>query len=135
MISITPIGAVINQLEDIDQINFEDQLSEIILNQPFNEEFLKGIEKFTHIEIIYYYHLLPKFNINEVESNNYGVFAHRNPNRPNRLGTSIVKLLRKKENKLFVLGLDAVNGTPVLDIKPVYKSILPAEEINHPDDI
>jgi tRNA-Thr(GGU) m(6)t(6)A37 methyltransferase TsaA len=52
-----------------------------------------------------------------------GVFASRSPYRPNRIGLTIVELLKVEENVLYVKGLDAINGTPVLDIKPYIKKI------------
>lgn len=82
---------------------------------------LKDIEGFSHIVLIYLFHkskgfsLLVKPFLDDVER---GVFAVRAPNRPNRLGMSIVKLVERKENKLTVKGIDVLDSTPLLDIKP-----------------
>ena len=52
-----------------------------------------------------------------------GVFASRSPYRPNKIGLTIVELLKVEENILYVKGLDAIDGTPVLDIKPYIKEV------------
>lgn len=62
-----------------------------------------------------------------------GIFAQRAKNRPNRLGLSVVRILKREGNVLFVEGLDAIDGTPVLDLKPVLREFLPSEEIRQPD--
>jgi tRNA (Thr-GGU) A37 N-methylase len=58
----------------------------------------------------------------------HGVFAGRSPRRPNPLALSVVELLRREENRLYVRGVDMLDGTPVLDIKP-YLSSIPMERL------
>jgi tRNA (Thr-GGU) A37 N-methylase len=62
-----------------------------------------------------------------------GVFAQRNKSRPNLIGTTIVKLLQHDGRELLVEGLDAINGTPILDIKPIFKEFLPNSPILQAD--
>lgn len=62
-----------------------------------------------------------------------GIFAQRGRLRPNRLGLTVVRILQRKERSLFVEGLDAVDGTPVLDIKPVMAEFLPRGLLRQPD--
>ena len=62
-----------------------------------------------------------------------GIFAQRNKDRPNHLGLTIVNVIKHDGRSLFVKGLDAINGTPVLDIKPVLAEFLPHEPIRQPD--
>jgi tRNA (Thr-GGU) A37 N-methylase len=61
-----------------------------------------------------------------------GIFAQRGKTRPNRLGVSVVKIVKREGTRLFVEGLDAIDGTPVLDIKPVMREFLPREKVNQP---
>ena len=58
-----------------------------------------------------------------------GVFATRSPNRPNQIGLSVVKLLKREENILTVKGIDVIDGTPLLDIKPYVPEFEPDERI------
>ena len=96
------------------------------------EDGLKDIEGFSHLIILYEFHKSVKRSVKRehfLESsgllvkpylNNtlHGVFATRSPNRPNPIGLTIVELLERKENILKVRGIDMLDGTPLLDIKP-----------------
>jgi tRNA (Thr-GGU) A37 N-methylase len=62
-----------------------------------------------------------------------GIFAQRGKNRTNRLGATVVKVLRRDGRQLHVQGRDAIDGTPVLDIKPVMREFLLREEVIQPD--
>ena len=62
-----------------------------------------------------------------------GIFAQRGKNRPNRLGVTVVKIIKREGTRLTIQGLDAVDGTPVLDIKPVICEFLPRGEVNQPE--
>ncbi|MGH3733840.1 MAG: TrmO family methyltransferase domain-containing protein [Acidimicrobiales bacterium] len=89
---------------------------------------LRGVEEFSHIEVVFFaalaqdvppgpWHRRPRGN---VEWPDVGIFAQRNKDRPNRLMLSVVALERVNARSLVVRGLDAINDTQVLDIKPVY---------------
>jgi len=87
-------------------------------------EFAKGltdIEEFSHIIILYWFHkeesmsLLTKPFLEDVK---HGIFAIRAPGRPNPIGLSIVQLLKREGNVLHLKGVDVLDGTPLLDIKP-----------------
>ena len=116
-------------------------VSEIIINEELGEECLHGVESFSHIEVIYYFHLVDEQKIetsarhprNNPLWSKAGILAQRGKNRPNRLGASFAKLLRREGRSLFVTGLDAIDGTPVLDIKPVMREFLPQEDIKQPE--
>ncbi|MFN3492293.1 MAG: TrmO family methyltransferase, partial [Anaerolineales bacterium] len=62
-----------------------------------------------------------------------GIFAQRGKNRPNRIGSTIVRIMKREGRQLHVKGLDAIDGTPILDIKPAMKEFLPREEIKQPE--
>lgn len=84
-------------------------------------EGLKDLEGFSHIILIYHFHLSKFFGLSVkpyMDENPHGVFATRAPSRPNSIGLSIIRLEKIEENFLFVEDIDIVEGTPVLDIKP-----------------
>jgi tRNA (adenine37-N6)-methyltransferase len=62
-----------------------------------------------------------------------GIFAQRGRNRPNRIGVSVCRIVKVDGTRLEVEGLDAIDGTPVLDIKPVLKGFLPRGKVREPD--
>jgi tRNA (Thr-GGU) A37 N-methylase len=61
-----------------------------------------------------------------------GIFAQRAKARPNRIGATLVRVLERRPRALVVEGLDAIEGTPVIDIKPVFREFLPQTEIRQP---
>jgi len=95
--------------------------------RPELAEGLKGIEKFQYLILIFAFHRAPALEELKVKSwrdgVERGVFATRSPHRPNPLGLSIVKLLRREGNRLFVEGVDMLDGTPLLDIKPYFSDL------------
>lgn len=123
--SLVPIGRVINGVEYPSDVKWENIVSEVVI-VPQLVEALDGIDGFSHILIIFYLHqvdedrrsLLKVHPESKEELPLVGVFATRSPARPNPIGVTVVKLLERQENVLKVLGLDAYDGTPVLDIKP-----------------
>ena len=104
-------------------------------------EALVGLESFSHAEIVFQFDCLPESEV--VLSSRHprgnpdwpkvGVFAQRGRNRPNRLGVSVCRILGVDGTRLLVGGLDAIDGTPVLDIKPVMAEFLPRGAVRQPD--
>ena len=124
-INLTPIGFVKNAVIEPKKEDWQTITSEIIVNQDLNEA-LSGIGEFSHIIVIYWMHKTPAsersiMKVHPKRNPNLplvGVFATRSPARPNPIGIATVKLLECRGNILKVIGLDAIDGTPVLDIKP-----------------
>ena len=88
---------------------------------PDFAEGLKDIEGFSHIFLIYHFHLIKKTSLSVIpflDEQTHGVYATRAPSRPNHIGLSMVRLLKVKDNILHISNLDIVEGTPLLDIKP-----------------
>ena len=88
---------------------------------PDYMEGLEDLEGFSHIILTYHFHLIKKFSLKVkpfLDSPLHGVFATRAPARPNPIGISTVRLIRIEKGKLYVQGMDIVDGTPLLDIKP-----------------
>ena len=140
MIEIKPVAFVENLRTFPKDDHWGDVISEIKLAEGIHPDALKGIEEFSHLDIIFYFHQVkeehiqykarrPRNNKNYPET---GIFAQRGKNRPNRLGATVVTLLEKSGSKLVVKGLDAIDGTPVIDIKPVMKEFLPKGQIIQP---
>lgn len=140
-ITIHPVAYVKNERKDPLIDNFwGEMVSEIELVNTIPAEALNGLEKVSHLEIIYFLHEIKsdhriEYLSKPLENKNLpktGIFAQRKKIRPNFLGSTIVKLLTRVDNKIYVQNLDAINGTPVIDIKPVYKEFLPKEKIEQP---
>jgi tRNA-Thr(GGU) m(6)t(6)A37 methyltransferase TsaA len=88
---------------------------------PQYAEGLRDIEGFSHLILIYHFHLCsqPSLIVKPyLDDETHGVFATRAPARPNPIGISVVRLVRVDGTKLHVAGMDILDGTPVLDIKP-----------------
>jgi formylmethanofuran dehydrogenase subunit E len=85
---------------------------------------LDRLEEYSHIIVLFHFHRAGRAKLKAVppgETRERGIFATRSPRRPNPLGLSVLKLLRRDGPRLEVSGLDLIDGTPVLDIKPYTK--------------
>jgi len=92
---------------------------------------LADIEGFSHLFVIWEFDRSPDFElfgISPADGRPHGVFATRSPRRPNPIGLTVVELLSRNGNSLRVRGLDMLDGTPILDLKP-YMSSIPAEKL------
>jgi tRNA-Thr(GGU) m(6)t(6)A37 methyltransferase TsaA len=124
--------------EDGEKTDFDQLVSEIIIDPELSEA-LDGLDGFSHIIVLYWIHrhhpgkaptrVHPRGNRAKPLT---GLFATRSPHRPNPLGKATVRLLRRQENRLTVEGLDAIDGTPVLDIKPYIPGYDSAEDARVP---
>jgi len=88
---------------------------------PEYAEGLKDLEGFSHIILIYHFHLSKEAPLKVspyMDSKMHGVFAMRGPSRPNPVGISVVRLIGIEENILHIQDIEVVDGTPLLDIKP-----------------
>lgn len=140
-ISLIPIAHVRSSRKAIKDDEWGGVESEIILVNDVSSDTLEGIESFSHLEVIFYFDKVEDQKI--VRGSAYprgnpkypkmGIFAQRKKSRPNKLGLTRVKLLSRENDVLKVKGLDAIDGTPILDIKPLMREFLPREEIRQPD--
>ena len=92
---------------------------------------LQDIEGFSHLFVIWAFNQSKGFALRgptPIDNKEHGVFATRSPRRPNPIGLTVVELLRRESNTLLVRGLDMLDGTPILDIKP-YLSSIPTETL------
>lgn len=100
-------------------------VSEIEIFKEYSES-LKDIESFSHLHVLYWLHESKGFTLSvntPWDSKPHGLFATRSPHRPSPIGYSVVKLISREGNTLRVEGLDAIDGTKVLDIKPYVPKI------------
>jgi tRNA (adenine37-N6)-methyltransferase len=117
----------------------QEAVSEIDIN-PELDGILDGIEDFSHLSILFWAHLAPPERRLQTRGHPMGnqdfplvgIFATRSPIRPNSILTTVVKLIERRGSTLKVTGLDALDGSPVLDIKPYYLEEK-AENIKLPD--
>jgi tRNA (Thr-GGU) A37 N-methylase len=134
--TVVPVGSVVGGREDhLNTDHWGGVTATIVLEERFGDRALTGLDGFSHVEVVF---LLDRFE----EREDYrtpmrtrgrddlppvGVFCDHGPRRPNRLGVSFCEVIAVDGNRLEVRGLDAVEGTPVLDIKPAMRQFLPGE--------
>jgi tRNA (adenine37-N6)-methyltransferase len=107
----------------------------------FTPEALSGLEAFSHVEVVYVFDRVDPASIEAAARHprgnrawpSVGVFAQRAKNRPNRIGVSICELLGVDELTVTLRALDAVDGSPVLDLKPYMQEFAPRGEIRQPE--
>ena len=127
IMTLKTIGSVRNEIKEASLLPRSDWskiISEIVIDNRLAEA-LDGLEEFSHIIVLYWMHRLAKGEVplkvhpmGREELPLVGLFATRTPNRPNPIGETTVKLLERHGNILKVAGLDALDGSPVIDIKP-----------------
>jgi tRNA-Thr(GGU) m(6)t(6)A37 methyltransferase TsaA len=139
-INLKPIGFVKNAVTEPRRDDSQAVISQIIINEDLKEA-LSGIDGFSHIVVVYWMHKTPSSErsvtkVHPKRNQNLplvGVFATRSPARPNPIGMSTVRLLEHRDNIVKVIGLDAIDGTPVLDIKPHIPGADSPTEVRIPD--
>lgn len=124
-ICFRPIGMIYTPFKSMSGVPRQSSLSKaegIIEIFEEYQEGLKDLEGFSHIYCIYYFHLIkppvPLHSRSFSSSDKKGVFAIRTPFRPNPIGLSIFEVKNIKKNRISIKGVDAVDRSPVLDIKP-----------------
>ena len=123
-IKFYPIGIVVSQFDESsrwDQV--KDKTSRIIIDQSL-EPGLEGLRPGDQLSILFYFHQIQDFILTQHPKGDMnrpkrGVFTICSPKRPNPIGLTVVELVSMDKNVLEVRGLDAFDGTPVIDIKPV----------------
>lgn len=106
----------------------------------FGPEALQGLDAFSHVEILYVFDQVDEAEINTTARHprgrtdwpKIGIFAQRGKGRPNRIGATICAVVSVDGTSLRVVGLDAIDGTPVIDIKPVMSGFQPRGDFKEP---
>jgi tRNA-Thr(GGU) m(6)t(6)A37 methyltransferase TsaA len=122
---LKPIGMVKNNVKEMGRRDWDKVVSQLIF-RPDLEDALEGLKEFSHLIVLFGFHLSPSGESAPHKTHPQmrpdlplvGVFATRSPVRPNPLGMAVVELKGQIKNVLMVTGLDALDGTPIVDIKP-----------------
>ncbi len=112
----------------------------IELSATFPEDALRGLDAFSHVEVLFVLDRVDPAKIvsgarhprNNPDWPAIGIFAQRGKNRPNRIGSTICRVVGIAGRALTVAELDAIDGTPVLDLKPVMAEFLPRSDVRQP---
>ena len=138
---LRPVGIVRGGRSEPRDDAWDTEVCEIELDaERFTSETLAGLDSFSHVEVVYQFHLVDEGAVvwtarhprEREDWPKVGIFAQRGRVRPNRLGVSVAKLEAVDGVRVTVRGLDAIDGTPVLDLKPVMGELLPRGEVRQP---
>ena len=123
-VELKPIGIIHSPYKNTGEAPYQGHKSEEIFQIEVFKEFeegLKDIEGFSHIIVIYWFHKSQGYHLlvkTPWDDSVHGLFTTRSPHRPCPLGLTVAELVAREKNILKVKGLDAIDGTPLLDIKP-----------------
>ncbi len=139
-IVLSAIGLVRGGRLQPEDDSWDSEVAEIVLDDGLPPEALAGLDGFSHIEVVFHFHQVPDAQVQTGARHprgredwpRVGIFAQRGKMRPNRIGVTACRLLSVEGRTVKVRGLDAIDGTPVIDIKPVMKGFLPRGEIVEP---
>ncbi len=140
--TLSPIGTVSCTRTEAEDDQWDSEETSITLDATVLEaDAAAELARFSHIEVIFLFDQVPDDKIvqgarrprGNKDWPKVGILAQRGKNRPNRLGVTACQLLSVDGMTLKVRGLDAIDGTPVLDIKPVMSAFLPRGAIREPD--
>ena len=140
-IALLPIGIVRSPIhEPVDDI-WGGVTARIELDgSRFSEESLAGLDEFSHVEIVFVFDRVSEAEVERGARHprgrqdwpKVGIFSQRGKGRPNRIGVTICRLISVRHLAIEVEGLDAIDGTPVLDIKPYLRQFAPRGEVHQP---
>jgi tRNA (adenine37-N6)-methyltransferase len=139
-IVLQPVAFVRSSRTDLSDDDWGEVRSTLELAPGVHPDSLIGLEDFSHVEVLFHFHAVSETEIEHRSRHprgnpawpRVGIFAQRGKNRPNRLGSCIAKIRGREGRLLHVEGLDAVHGTPVVDLKPVMQEFLPREPVRQP---
>jgi tRNA-Thr(GGU) m(6)t(6)A37 methyltransferase TsaA len=140
-IEMHAIGLVSASRSEADDDFWGGATSTITLDDRFGADALQGLEAFSHAEVLFVFDRVEPSKVvagarhprNNPAWPLTGIFAQRGKNRPNRIGSTICRIVGVEGRTLRVAELDAIDGTPVLDIKPVMQEFLPRDAVRQPD--
>lgn len=129
-ITLHPIGAVRSPFSETAQIpkgpGAKHEAEGVLELAPEYEAGLTDIDGFSHLYVIWHFHRVEGFDLvarPPTDNRPHGVFATRSPRRPNPIGLTVVELLSRDGPRLRVRGVDMLDGTPILDLKPYQSSV------------
>jgi len=136
-----PIGHVRASRTEATDDYWGGSVSSIVLEDSYEESALDGVDEFSHVEVLFLFDRVDPKNVvcgarhprNNADWPAIGIFAQRGKKRPNRIGSTICRVVGRSGPRLDVAELDAIDGTPVLDIKPVMREFLPRDAVRQPE--
>lgn len=140
-IILDPIGRVEGGRVEPTDDDWDAIRAAIVLDPDrFTPDAVAGLDAFSHIEVVYWFHRVAEAKIEtgariprgQAGWPRVGIFAQRGKNRPNRIGVTACRLHGVDGLRLSVSGLDAIDGTPVLDVKPYMRGFAPRGEVREP---
>ena len=139
-IQIQPVGFVSGSRTEPTDDHWASSIASIVLEPHLGDDALLGLDAFSHVEVLFHFHKVASDSIhcgarhprNNPDWPQVGIFAQRGKNRPNRIGSTICRVLAVSGRTLTVAELDAIEGTPVIDIKPVMTEFLPRTPVTQP---
>jgi tRNA (Thr-GGU) A37 N-methylase len=140
--AVNPVGFVRGGRTEPKDDNWGASRARIDLDpERFTPEALAGLSDFSHLEVIFVFDRVPEETIEYGARHprgrrdwpRVGIFAQRGKNRPNRLGLSTCRIVAVEALSIEVEGLDAIDGTPVLDLKPTMRAFLPRDDVREPE--
>ncbi|NKB59427.1 MAG: tRNA (N6-threonylcarbamoyladenosine(37)-N6)-methyltransferase TrmO [Alphaproteobacteria bacterium] len=141
-ISLEPIGTVIGGRQEAIDDDWGAERAVIALDEGrFKPEAAAGLDAFSHIEVIFHFHQVAEDKVQfaarhprgNTDWPKIGIFAQRGKARPNRIGVTVCRLISVEGTRIEVEGLDAIDGTPVLDIKPYMRDFAPRGAVREPE--
>ena len=141
-VTLKPIGIVRSPIrEPVDDVWGGLTVGIELDPSRFTADSLAGLDEFSHVEIVFVFDRVPESEIHlgarhprgRTDWPKIGIFAQRGKNRPNRIGITVCRLLSVRDLTIEVEGLDAIDATPVLDIKPYMREFAPRGEAHQPD--
>jgi len=142
LVTVRPVGRVLSPRADVEDDHWGDVASVVRLDaEQFTPEALASLADFSHLEVVFHFHRVSEDRIESGARHPrgnqdwplVGIFAQRGKNRPNRLGVSRCELLSVEGLDVHVRGLDAIDGTPVLDLKPYMAEFGPRGVVVQPE--
>ncbi|MGI3786775.1 MAG: SAM-dependent methyltransferase [Janthinobacterium lividum] len=141
-IELEAVGHVASTRRKLSDDDWDQEVSSITLNaEVFSPDALLALDHFSHVEVIYYFDRVSDSKIERGARRPrgnpdwplVGIFAQRGKNRPNRIGATVARIVGLEGLTLRVSGLDAVDGTPVLDLKPYMKEFGARGTVRQPE--
>jgi tRNA-Thr(GGU) m(6)t(6)A37 methyltransferase TsaA len=141
-VTLRPLGVVRCPRVALTDDNWGSVASVIELDPlRLSSESILGLDQFSHLEVIYFLNQVREDEVetgarhprNRMDWPRVGILAQRAKRRPNRIGISRCELVSVEDLRLTVRGLDAIDGTPVLDVKPYFREFAPRSPVRQPD--
>ena len=141
-IAMQPVGTVMGGRSEPTDDDWDKERAVIQLDESrFGPESIAGLDGFSHIEVVFHFDRVDEADIQYAARHprgntdwpKIGIFAQRGKARPNRIGVTICRLIAVEGTRITVAGLDAIDGTPVLDIKPYWSGFAARGDVREPD--